>query len=97
MADEDPWGAGDDDTTTTPAVTGGDAPPPAAAAAAAAGDAPAGEPLPEAEGQAQEDPNFRRPITLYKHWVRYVIQNMLFVQRNIECKYFIFINQFVMF
>lgn len=73
MADEDPWGAGDDaDTTSTPAVTGGDAP----AAAAAAGDAPAGEPLPEAEGQAQDDPNFRRPITLYKHWVRYVIHTL---------------------
>lgn len=74
MADEDPWGTGEDDTTVqeTPAVTvGNDL---AAAPTVAAGDAPAGEGLPEAEGQAQEDPNFRRPLTLYKHWVRLVVR-----------------------
>lgn len=39
----------------------------APAAAAAAGD---DQPLPEAEVPPQEDDKYRRPVTLYKHWVR---------------------------
>lgn len=31
-----------------------------------------GSELPEAEVPPQDDPTHRRPITLYKHWVRYV-------------------------
>lgn len=64
MADEDPWGTGEDDTPAapepTPAVTAGGEPP------AADG---AGDERPEADVPPQEDP-FRRPVTLYRHWVR---------------------------
>lgn len=34
-----------------------------------------GAELEEADVPPQDDPNHRRPITLYKHWVRYVLRS----------------------
>ena len=72
MAEEDPWGfdeGGDVDFTAEA---------PVAEAAAATGDA-AGAPAGAADGRpvmdvpsSQDEGNYRKPVTLYKHWVRCV-------------------------
>lgn len=71
MAEEDPWGfddGGDADFTAeaTPAASGD---------VAATGDvvaATGGETRPEMDVTSMDESSYRKPITLYKHWVRCV-------------------------
>lgn len=44
--------------------------------------APGSEELPEAEVPPQDDPNHRRPITLYKHWVRYALHKRFYLYKR---------------
>ena len=68
--EEDPWAFDENDTAeTAPAPAGGDAAPPPAEGGA--------EGAPPAEGEAQghtrphaEDDSYRKPVQLYRHWVR---------------------------
>ncbi|GAB0092649.1 Flightin [Sergentomyia squamirostris] len=70
MAEDDPWAFDEGDLQPEPeapaASAGGDAAAPAAGAA-----------RPEEEVPQQDDANYRKPVTLYKHWVR-----PLFLQYN---------------
>lgn len=70
MAEEDPWGFDDGDvdfTADTPMieVAAADA---GGAAAAGGGDARPVMDVPS----SQDDSHYRKPVTLYKHWVRCV-------------------------
>lgn len=73
MAEEDPWGFDEGDIKEeTPAAV--DAGVPAAAAAAAAAPAAGGDARPEMDVPSQDDGHYRKPVTLYKHWVRWGIR-----------------------
>lgn len=69
MADEDPW-AIEDPSESQPDET-------AAASAEEAGLQPPDVPAPEVASDEDhapppEDDNYRKPVTLYRHWVRWV-------------------------
>lgn len=74
MAEEDPWGFDEGDAdfaADTPAVDAGV--PGAAAAGPTAGATLGGDGRPEMDvPSSQDEGNYRKPLTLYKHWVRCV-------------------------
>lgn len=84
MAEEDPWGFddGDVDFTAEPSVTetaaAGDTP----AAGAAAGGAEA-RPVMDVPS-SQDESNYRKPVTLYKHWVRCVHLRVLVMRASVS-------------
>lgn len=86
MAEEDPWGFDDGDIVaeeSTPAA-GAATPGEAAAGGAAGGE----ETRPEMDVPAMDESSYRKPVTLYKHWVRCV--HLLYSHHNtiqrIECR-----------
>jgi len=81
MADADPWGDTAEETTAPVVAEAAPAPAPAEPAPAAAAPAPAAaeeappaaaveDARPEAEVPPQETDAYRRPVQLYRHWVR---------------------------
>lgn len=72
MAEEDPWGFDDGDADFTAEPTAAEA---VAGEAAVAGGGevpgvPEGRPVMDVPGM--DEGSYRKPLTLYKHWVRWV-------------------------
>lgn len=70
MAEEDPWGFDDGDVVaeeTTAPIAGVAAVGPAGAVGAAPGET---RPVMDVPAGSEADGHYRKPITLYKHWVR---------------------------